>query len=66
MAINSFATRSTDVYGSRQPEILKKTIPFMVLATLAVIARCFSRRFREASLDADDYFSMVSLVSEFT
>lgn len=66
MAVNSFATRSTDVYESRQPEILKKTIPFMVLATLAVIARYFSRRFRKASLGADDYFSMASLVSDFT
>ncbi len=63
MAVTSYVLRSIDLYESRQPEILKKTIPFMVLATLAVIGRYFSRKFRKASFGADDYFSMASLVS---
>jgi len=51
-----------DNQDNRQPEVLRETIPFVILATLSVIGRIFSRKFRQASYGADDYMIGLALV----
>ena len=53
---------ATNEQASRQGELLSETIPFIVIATLAVIARYFSVRLRPASLGAEDYVCCLALV----
>ncbi len=53
---------ATNDQASRQGELLSETVPFIVLATLAVIARYFSIRLRPASLGAEDYVCFLALV----
>jgi len=48
---------------SIQPQMLRETIPFLILATFAVVGRYFSRRLRRTSLGADDYVALLALVS---
>ena len=47
---------------NRQPEILRNTIPFIILATLSVGGRFLARRMRRISLGADDYVIVLALV----
>lgn len=54
--------RAANDQESRQPGLLRDTIPFIVLATLAVIGRFFSTRLRPASFGADDYVCFLALV----
>lgn len=49
-------------HETRQPEMLRETIPFIILATLSVAARCYSRSLRQAALGADDYVIFLALV----
>lgn len=52
-----------DIQANLQPDMLKETIPFIILATLAVVARGFARRYRKAVFGADDYTTLLALVS---
>ena len=62
MALSVLSLRAEDVYESAQPRMLRETIPFIVLATLAVIGRFISTKFRKASFGPDDYMITVALV----
>jgi len=55
--------RTVDSDENIQPQMLKETIPFIILATFAVVGRYFSRRVRQASFGADDYMVLLALVS---
>ena len=55
-----------DSQESIQPDMLKQSVPFIILATLAVVARGFSRRYRKAAFGADDYTIVLALVSFWT
>lgn len=46
-----------------QPQMLRQTIPFIVLATLAVLGRYCSRKLRQAALGLDDLVILFALVS---
>ena len=48
---------------SRQPLMLKTTLPFLIISYLAVLARIYARRYMKTSLAADDYMILVALVS---
>ena len=49
--------------ADRQPEILKATIPFIILTFFAVILRFWSRRLKNAAVAADDYMIVAGLVN---
>ncbi|KAM0794296.1 hypothetical protein BDR22DRAFT_792637, partial [Usnea florida] len=49
-------------HDSGKSEVLRKTIPFIILATLSVIGRYWSRSFRKASFGADDYIILPALI----
>lgn len=51
-----------DPTADRQPEILKATIPFVILTFVAVILRFWSRRLKRAAVAADDYMILAALV----
>lgn len=63
MTFIALSKRGGDIHESRQPQVLRETTPLIVLATLSVIGRLLSRRFRNLSLGADDYFIVGALVS---
>ena len=46
----------------RQLRALREMIPFVILATLAVICRFLSRRIKRATVGPDDYMIIVGLV----
>ena len=48
--------------ANRQPEILRASIPFVVLTFVAVILRFWSRRIKRAAVAADDYMVLIGLV----
>lgn len=47
---------------NRAPTVLRQNIPFMVLATFAILARIIARKFRAAAYGPDDYMIGVALV----
>ena len=47
---------------SRQWVAMREMIPFIVLATLAVLCRFLARRVKNASIGADDYMIVVGLI----
>ena len=51
-----------NINESRQPQMLRETIPFIILATLTVVGRFLSRRCRQAPLGADDLAILLALV----
>lgn len=51
-----------DVRANRQPEILRQTTPFIILATFAVLARYSARKLRKVTLGADDWAIILGLV----
>ena len=63
MVYASLLSRAQDNQDSGKNEVLRKTIPFIILATLSVIGRYWSRSFRKASFGADDYVIIPALVS---
>lgn len=63
MARHDLLYRAINSQENIQPEMLKETVPFIILATLAVVARGFSRRYRKAVFGADDYTILLALVS---
>ena len=54
---------NVDHLESRQPLMLKTTLPFLIISYLAVLARIYARRYMKASLAADDHMILVALVS---
>lgn len=54
--------RAVNDEASRQSGLLNDTIPFIVLAALAVIGRYFSTRIRPASFGPDDYVCFLAFV----
>lgn len=52
----------SNVLTSHQLGAVGKMIPFVVLATLAVICRFLSRKLRKAAIGADDYMVVVGLI----
>lgn len=54
--------RAANDEASRQPGLLNDTIPFIVLATLAVIGRYISTRIRPASFGAEDHVCFLAFV----
>lgn len=63
MAPRDLVYRSMNMQENIQPEMRKEAIPFIVLATLAVVTRGFSRRCRHVAFGADDYMTLLALVS---
>lgn len=55
---------ASSTQGNRQDEILRTTIPFMILATLSVIARYIAGKSRDVSLGVDDYVIVLPLVRD--
>ena len=62
MTSQVLSIRDDYLQQTRQPEMLRLQIPFVILASLAVPLRFLSRRFRKAPLGADDWMIVVSLV----
>ena len=58
--------RAMNSEDNRQSEPLRSIIPCIVLATMAVMGRIFSNRFRPTSYGADDYTIILALVSVLT
>lgn len=63
MAHANLLSRELDNQDGGRSEVLRKTVPFIILATLSVIGRYWARNFRKASLGADDYMILPALVS---
>lgn len=63
MAPRDLLYRAMNVQANMESDMLKETIPFVILATLAVVARGFSRRYRKAVFGADDFTVLLALVS---
>ena len=63
MARRDLLYRAMNMQEDIQPKMRRETIPFIILATLAVVARGFSRRYRKAAFGADDYMALLALVS---
>lgn len=61
MAVFILSSRAADAQETRQPAMLRETIPFIALASLSVLGRFASRRIRKASFGADDYMIIVAL-----
>ena len=53
---------NVDLRASQQHVTLKATIPFAVLAVIAVICRFVSRRIQMLRFEFDDYTSLAALV----
>ena len=51
-----------DITENHQGDLLKQTIPLVVLATLAVVGRLISRRLCKTTYGADDYTIVLALV----
>ena len=62
MANQTSTHHIANINESRQPEMLRETVPLAVLAALAVIARFVCVRLRAAPLAADDYVIVLALV----
>lgn len=53
---------NVDLSESQQDVTLKATIPFAVLAVIAVICRFIARRIQKLRLEFDDYMSLAALI----
>ena len=58
----STPTTNVDLRESQQDVTLKATIPFAVLAVIAVICRFISRRIQKLRFEFDDYMSLAALI----
>ena len=47
---------------NRQGDSLGQMIPFVVLATLAVLCRFLARKVKKTSIGADDYMIVIGLI----
>lgn len=63
MASTSFSGAGGDLYESQQKPTLRVIILFAILALVAVVLRLLARRVQKLRYEADDYLSVVSLVS---
>ena len=59
--MTTFGT-NVDLRASQQHVTLRATIPFMVLAVIAVICRFIARRIQNLRLEFDDYMSLAGLI----
>ena len=58
----STPTTNVDLRASQQHVTLKATIPFAVLAVIAVVSRFISRRIQKLRFEFDDYMSLAALI----
>ena len=59
----SLTSRAENLQEDRGPEIVKVAYPLAFLATLAVVARFFSRKIMKQVWELDDYAIAFALVS---
>ena len=60
MARRNLAYSAMNIQESIQPRMRKESIPFVILATLAVVTPGFSRRYPKAAFGADDCMELLN------